>query len=172
MTWSFTAGTPGGIAASVMAAREGARVLLIEPTRHVGGMSTSGLNTAETEHMLDWTLGGFADEFYRRLGAHYGLRDNRPAYEFESGVAEKTYLAMLREADVEVRFGASLKAATVAGGRISLVTGVMNYNLRLTVTRDPAVRVPFPKPKRYDPARYRLLSNWLKAQEGTDVMKE
>ncbi|MFU8893928.1 MAG: FAD-dependent oxidoreductase, partial [Luteolibacter sp.] len=96
-------GTPGGIAASVMAAREGAKVLLIEPTRHVGGMSTSGVNTAETEHMLPWTLGGFADEFYRRLGNHYGRPDNRPAYEFESGVAETIYLAMLKEAEVELR---------------------------------------------------------------------
>lgn len=247
-------GTPGGIAASVMASREGARVLLIEPTQHIGGMSTSGLNTAETEHMLAWTLGGFANEFYLRLGKHYGLRDNRAAYEFESGVAETLYLAMLREADVEVRFAGSLKAAAVEAGRITSLTlgdgssvagkvfidasyegdlmaragvghavgregrdefgenlagirfdpevrkattvdasgnllpgisgwkkdfqeggahpGVMNYNFRLIVTRDPAVRVPLPEPRRYDPARYRLLANWLKAKEGTDVLKE
>jgi hypothetical protein len=245
-------GTPGGIAASVMAARGGARVLLIEPTRHVGGMSTSGLTTAETAHMLPWTLGGFADEFYRRLGAHYGLRENRPAYEFESGVAEHVYLSMLREADLEVRYGCAIKAAGMEGRRIRGLTltdgttvgsavfidasyegdlmaragvsytvgrerrdefgedlagirfdtdvresptvdadgrllpgisgwkkdfsegdahpGVMNYNFRLIVTRDPAVRIPFPKPEHYDPARYQLLANWLKSLEGTDVM--
>ena len=32
-----------------------------------------------------------------------------------------------------------------------------SYNFRLVVTRDPANRVPFPKPARYDPARYVLL---------------
>lgn len=64
-------GTPCGIAASIMAAREGANVCLIEPTRHVGGLATSGLNTAETEHMLEWTIGGFSREFYERLGRHY-----------------------------------------------------------------------------------------------------
>lgn len=245
-------GTPGGIAAAVMASREGARVLLIEPTRHVGGMSTSGLNTAETEHMLAWTLGGFADEFYRRVGKHYGLRNNGAAYEFESGVAETIYLAMLRAADVQLRFGASLKAATVEAGRITSLTlsdgssvagkvfidasyegdlmaragvgyvvgregcdefgekfagirfdpdvrkattvdvsgkllpgisawkkdvregdahpGVMTYNFRLTVTRDPAARVPFPKPRHYDSSRYQVLANWLTAQQETDVL--
>lgn len=247
-------GTPGGIAASVMAAREGAKVLLIEPTRHIGGMSTSGVNTAETEHMLPWTLGGFADEFYRRLGNHYGRPDNRPAYEFESGVAETIYLAMLKEAEVELRFGAWLEEAKVEDARITGITlsdgstvtvkvfidasyegdlmaragvshavgregrdefgedlagirfdpqireaktvdengnllpgisgwkkdyregdahpGVMNYNFRLIVTRDPDALVPFPKPENYDPARFQLLGNWLKAKEGADVLKQ
>jgi hypothetical protein len=32
-----------------------------------------------------------------------------------------------------------------------------SYNFRLVVTRDPANRVPFPKPARFDPARYELL---------------
>jgi thioredoxin reductase len=63
-------GVPCGLGASITAAREGANVLLIEPTRHGGGLSTSGINTAESEHMLKWTIGGFADEFYRRLGKH------------------------------------------------------------------------------------------------------
>ena len=44
--------TPCGIASAITAAREGATVVMIEPTTHVGGLSTSGLNTAETEHML------------------------------------------------------------------------------------------------------------------------
>ncbi|HAZ00101.1 MAG TPA: hypothetical protein DCY38_04875, partial [Opitutae bacterium] len=35
-------GTPGGITASISAAREGASVILLEQTRHVGGLTTSG----------------------------------------------------------------------------------------------------------------------------------
>ena len=57
-------GVPCGIAASITAAREGGKVVLIEPTKHVGGLSTSGINTAESEHMLKWTIGGFADEIF------------------------------------------------------------------------------------------------------------
>jgi NADPH-dependent 2,4-dienoyl-CoA reductase/sulfur reductase-like enzyme len=50
-------GVPCGIAASITAACEGVKVVLIEPTKHVGGLSTSGINTAESEHMLKWTIG-------------------------------------------------------------------------------------------------------------------
>jgi hypothetical protein len=30
--------------------------VLIEPTKHVGGLSMSGINTAESEHTLKWTI--------------------------------------------------------------------------------------------------------------------
>ena len=88
-TWDVCVygGVPCGLAAAIAAAREGARVLLIEPTRHIGGLSTSGINTAESEHMLHWTIGGIALDFYRRLGEHYGT--GKPEFYFESSVAEK-----------------------------------------------------------------------------------
>src|SRR6187549_3586314 len=35
--------TPAGICAAIGAAREGASVVLLEPTRHVGGVNTGGL---------------------------------------------------------------------------------------------------------------------------------
>lgn len=113
-------GVPCGIAASITAAREGAKVVLIEPTKHVGGLSTSGINTAESEHMLKWTIGGFADEFYRRLGTHYGT--GQPEYFFESSVAEKEYLHMLTEAGVEVRYGASVDSVTKDCATITGIT--------------------------------------------------
>lgn len=113
-------GVPCGIAASITAAREGAKVVLVEPTKHVGGLSTSGINTAESEHMLKWTIGGFADEFYRRLGAHYEIKG--PEYFFESSVAERIYLEMLREAGVEVRYGASVDKVVKEGARITEIT--------------------------------------------------
>ncbi len=113
-------GVPCGIAASITAAREGTKVVLIEPTKHVGGLSTSGINTAESEHMLKWTIGGFADEFYRRLGKQYGT--GQAEYFFESSIAEKVYLAMLTEAGVEVRYGASVDAVTKDGAKITGIT--------------------------------------------------
>ena len=113
-------GLPCGIVASIAAAREGAKVVLIEPTKHVGGLSTSGINTAESEHMLKWTIGGFADEFYRRLGRHYGT--GQPEYFFESSVAEKVYLDILKEAGVEVRYGASVDTVTKDGAKITGIT--------------------------------------------------
>jgi hypothetical protein len=126
-------GTPAGIAASIHAARDGARTLLIEPTKHVGGLSTSGINTAESEHMLAWTIGGFADEFYRRMGRYYEQKKERPTYPhkdkrldtlyfFESSVAEKTYLEMLKEAGVEVRYGASVDTVSKDGLKITTLS--------------------------------------------------
>ena len=109
-------GVPCGIASAIAAAREGARVLLIEPTRHIGGLSTSGINTAETEHMLVWTIGGIAQEFYRRLGDHYST--GKPEYYFESSVAEKVYLKMLTEAGVTLRFGVRVEKTVRAGARL------------------------------------------------------
>ena len=113
-------GGPSGIAAAVAAAREGASVVLVEPTKHVGGLSTSGINTAESEHMLKWTIGGFADEFYFRLGKHYGT--NVAEYFFESGVAERVYLELLNEAGVQVRYGASVDKVSKDGARITGIT--------------------------------------------------
>ncbi|MBC7979014.1 MAG: FAD-dependent oxidoreductase [Armatimonadetes bacterium] len=126
-------GVPCGIAASITAAREGAKVLLIEPTKHVGGLSTSGINTAESEHMLKWTIGGFADEFYQRMGRHYEETKDQQTYPhkdkelntiyfFESSVAEKVYLDMLKEAGVEVRYGASVDQVTKDGAKITGIT--------------------------------------------------
>ena len=126
-------GVPCGIAASITAAREGAKVLLIEPTKHVGGLSTGGINTAESEHMLNWTIGGFADEFYQRMGRHYEdtkaqqtypHKDRRldTIYFFESSVAERVYLDMLREAGVELRYGASVDSVIKDGAKIAAIT--------------------------------------------------
>jgi hypothetical protein len=113
-------GVPCGIAAAITAKREGASVLLIEPTKHIGGLSTSGINTAESEHMLKWTIGGFADEFYKRLGKHYGT--NNPEYFFESSVAEQVYQDMLQEAGITPRYGVVVETVQKDGAKITSIT--------------------------------------------------
>lgn len=126
-------GTPAGIAAAIHAARDGVKVLLIEPTKHIGGLSTSGINTAESEHMLAWTIGGFADEFYRRMGRYYEENKANQTYPhndkrldtiyfFESSVAERTYLEMLKEAGVETRYGANVESVRKDGTKIIGIT--------------------------------------------------
>ena len=40
--------TPGGFCAAIAAAREGAKVVLIEPTAHVGGVNTGGLSFSDS----------------------------------------------------------------------------------------------------------------------------
>jgi hypothetical protein len=109
-------GVPCGFATTVAAAREGANVVLIEPTKHVGGLNTSGINTAESEHMLKWTFGGIALEFYQRLGKLYG--SDKPAYYFDSSGAEKIFTEMLAEAKVKVLFGHRVAKVEKEGARI------------------------------------------------------
>ena len=63
-------GTAGGVIAAVTAAREGLNVALLEPGNHLGGMVTGGLSA--TDHGEKQAVGGYALEFYERLGRHYG----------------------------------------------------------------------------------------------------
>jgi hypothetical protein len=113
-------GTPGGVIAAVSAARSGSSVLLLERTRHVGGLSVSGLNTAEREHMLQVSFGGIMLEFYQRIGAKYGKE--YPLYNWESHVAERVFGEMLRDADVRVRLESTIAGVQRAGRRIESVT--------------------------------------------------
>jgi hypothetical protein len=113
-------GTPGGIISAVAAAREGVRVLLIEPTKHVGGLNTSGIGTAESEHMIEETYSGLPLEFYERLGKHYGK--SGPTFYFESHVAEKTFTDLLREANVTVVYEAFVKSVQKKGTVIQSVS--------------------------------------------------
>lgn len=114
-------GTPGGIVAAVAAARSGAKsVLLIEQTRHVGGLSTSGINTAELEHMLRWTFGGIRLEFYERMGKKYGLSE--PVFYFEPHIAEAVFNEILAEAKVQTRFQLRVDKVEMKGAHIQSLT--------------------------------------------------
>ena len=62
-------GTPCGIAASVAAAREGRSVILLEPTRHIGGMVTSGLS--HTDFRTFEGVTGFYLTFAKRVEDYY-----------------------------------------------------------------------------------------------------
>ena len=62
-------GTAGGVITAVTAAREGLSVALLEPGSHLGGMVTGGLSA--TDHGEKEVVGGYAREFYERLGQHY-----------------------------------------------------------------------------------------------------
>jgi len=98
-------GTPGGITAAISAAREGASVVLLEQTRHVGGLTTSGLNRDECNHLDRQTLGGLCEQFLeeavKRSNGRWTEGNSRT---WQSGTAERVFLEMLKEAGVEVRY--------------------------------------------------------------------
>ena len=96
--------TSGGVTAAIAAAHAGARTALLEPGRHVGGMTTGGLS--RTDHGRKETIGGLALEFYRRLGRHYG---EDVTWYFEPHVAEKVLREWIREAGVQLFLGHRLR---------------------------------------------------------------
>lgn len=113
-------GTPGGICAAVAAAKNGNSVLLIEQTGHIGGLSTSGINTSEAEHILPCSFSGLALEFLKKLGKHYGL--NVPLHRWEPRVAEEVFSQMLEDAGVVVRFNEFVTDTVVESGTIKSLT--------------------------------------------------
>lgn len=116
-------GTPGGIATAVSAAREGATVLLLETTRHLGGMTTGGLSHTDVGPKPA-ILGGFALEFYTRADAKYsaGTRNKSEFWYHEPHVAEQVFTEMLREAGVDVVFSPRIKSVDKSGARLNALT--------------------------------------------------
>ena len=92
-------GTAGGVITAVTAAREGLLVALLEPGTHLGGMVTGGLSA--TDHGEKEVVGGYAREFYERLGRHYGREIE---WYPEAHVAEKILGEMLHEAGMVTVF--------------------------------------------------------------------
>ena len=239
-------GTAGGVMAALAAATDGAKVTLLEPGRHVGGMVSGGLGRTDMDRQQH-LIGGMTREFFQRLGRHYG---EELSWFFEPHVAEKVFRDWLAEKHVQVVYdrpllrvrkdgtrivevttrdgsrytakafvdgtyeGDLMKAAGVRyeigregrgkygesfAGRQELLPGrhqlrvptspfdenanlvpyvrpesdlvpvgdgdgkVMGYGYRLCLSNDPANRVPIEKPEGYDPARFGLLRNYVKA---------
>lgn len=61
--------TSAGIAAAIQAKRMGKSVVLIEPSNHLGGLTTGGLGQTDIGNKA--AIGGISREFYRRVRLHY-----------------------------------------------------------------------------------------------------
>lgn len=97
--------TAAGVTAAVAAARHGMRVVLIEPGRHIGGMTSGGLS--HTDFGDRAVIGGLALAFYEEVGERYG----KPTYYWrgpEPHVAEEILRDWLTEAGVDVVFDAAV----------------------------------------------------------------
>lgn len=115
--------TVGGVAAAIAATTRGRTVIIIEPGRHVGAMTSGGLGW--TDHGHKDTVGGLAGEFYRRIAAHYqaqgvSLDDQRqgPGWSHEPHVAENILRDWLAESGIRVVFEHRLAGVEMGDGRI------------------------------------------------------
>ena len=120
--------TPGGFCAAIAAAREGAKVVLIEPTAHVGGVNTGGLSFSDSNQTIRSTLLGLFEEWHTRVAADYAARGVKLAYDvavknnavwtYEPHVAARVTDAMLKEAGVTVLTRQPLEGVEKEGARI------------------------------------------------------
>ena len=104
--------TPGGFCAAIASAREGASVILLEPTDHVGAMNTGGLSHCDSNQMVRSTVMGLFDEWHTRVVKDYidrGLEapynpavKDQSLWTFEPHVAMRVTMQMLDEAGVTV----------------------------------------------------------------------
>jgi hypothetical protein len=139
-------GTSGGVTAAVQAARMGNNTVLIEPSRHLGGMTSGGLGM--TDNGSTGTISGLSREFYQRVYRFYTqpaawnfqkreeyvawlpkiwgvdgsrMEEIKAQFLFEPHAAEAVFNDMVREAGVQVLFGERLdleKGVRKDGARI------------------------------------------------------
>src|ERR1700677_3890835 len=109
-------GTSGGVAAALQTARMGKRVVLIEPSQHVGGLTSGGLGATDIGNKQ--AIGGISREFYRRVYLYYARpeawkQETKDAYQnkrlkqgeetmwtFEPHAAEEIYRQWLADSKV------------------------------------------------------------------------
>jgi len=111
-------GTPSGLCAAVAVAREGGRVMVIEPTPWIGGLVTGGLS--HTDKGREETIGGIAREFFTRAAAKV---PGTPMWFAEPHVNLQVFQEMLAEAEIPVLTGKRIVSLRKAPGqRIASVT--------------------------------------------------
>jgi ribulose 1,5-bisphosphate synthetase/thiazole synthase len=110
-------GTSAGVIAAYTAKVQGKSVLLIEPTNHLGGLTTGGLG--QTDIGNKYAITGLSRDFYRRVGTHYGKLEQ---WTFEPHVAKGIFLEYLEKAGVEVVYNKQLTAVDKEGTIIRQIT--------------------------------------------------
>ena len=121
-------GTSAGIAAGIQAKREGRSIIVLEPSPHVGGLTTGGLG--QTDIGNKQVIGGISREFYQRIRAYYREPENwnwqgpetyaddgqtrtdpneDAKWTFEPSAAQRVLAEMVADAGLEVRTGQRLR---------------------------------------------------------------
>lgn len=126
-------GTSGGVAAAIQVARMGKSVVLLEPGRHLGGMTAGGLSAVDIGDPR--SVGGIAREFFTALAGQYGrtlawdrnfeAKHGEPAtggaFAIEPHSAEALFNKLLGDAKVAPRFNAELRKVNKRGARIESI---------------------------------------------------
>lgn len=110
-------GTSAGVIAAYTAAKLHKKVILIEPGKHLGGLTSGGLGYTDIGNK--YAITGLARDFYRRMGKHYGKFET---WIFEPHVAEEIFNDYIKEANVPVLFQYRIVNAIKQNGFIQNIT--------------------------------------------------
>lgn len=110
-------GTSSGVVAAYSAAQKGLDVVLVEPSEHIGGMTTGGLGYTDIGNKQ--VVKGIAKQFYRKVGEHYGQLEQ---WIFEPGVASSIFKEYLSHRRITVLTGHRLSSAEKQGTRLVSVS--------------------------------------------------
>ena len=123
-------GTSAGVIAAYTGVKLGKKVLLIEPGRNLGGMSSGGLGLTDIGNK--YAISGLALDFYRRIGQHYGKFEQ---WVFEPHVAEQLFLDYIKRGNVEVIYENRIIGVKKQGNVIQeiVLENSVKTNLKQTV---------------------------------------
>lgn len=117
-------GTSSGIIAAYTAAQMGKKVIVIESSKHWGGLTTGGLGYTDIGNKQVVT--GLSKQFYRKLGKHYGSLEQ---WVFEPSVAKQILMDYLKHPNISILENTRLVSVDKRGGRIKKLDFV-SYNGR------------------------------------------
>jgi hypothetical protein len=109
-------GTSAGVIAAYTAKKMGRSVILIEPGRHLGGLSAGGLGYTDIGNK--YVVTGLARDFYRQLGDHYGKLEQ---WIFEPHVAENIFRRYIQHAQVKVLYTHRIRSVEKKQGLITAI---------------------------------------------------
>jgi hypothetical protein len=129
-------GTSGGVVAAVQVARSGKSVVLISPTPHLGGLTTSGLGWTDLGQRS--ILGGLSREFYHRVYQHY---QNESAWNLQTrasygnvGQGGQAFDAASETASVfEPKVAEQIYQDLIAGAGVPVITGRLDLENGVTL---------------------------------------
>jgi len=110
-------GSSAGVIAAYTAARMNKKVILIEPGKHLGGLTTGGLGYTDIGNK--YAISGLSLDFYRRIGKHYGKLEQ---WIFEPHIAKNILQEYLNTAKVEVLYEHELLVVEKKNGSIISAT--------------------------------------------------
>lgn len=107
-------GTSAGVVAAYSAAQRGLDVVLVEPTEHIGGMTSGGLGFTDIGNKQ--VIAGVAKQFYRKVGEHYGRLEQ---WVFEPSVADSIMRAYIDHKNIVLMDNYRIRESKLDGTRIS-----------------------------------------------------